>query len=116
MACHGTDERPLQLYAEQRFRLEVSWDDFDTPLSNEELMANFRLVGGFIARDDGERDLLTEKPLDTRSGGLFHGGKGLHGEQDVFLSRHDVGYRLLREFSGGGIASPDCVAIEEVGQ
>tara|TARA_R110002096_G_scaffold434832_1_gene658030 strand:+ start:4896 stop:5402 length:507 start_codon:yes stop_codon:yes gene_type:complete len=116
MACHGNDERPLKLYAEQRYRLGISWDDYETPLTEDELAANFRMVGGFIGRDGSDQNLFLEKPLDTRVGGLFHRGKDLYGDDDVFLDRQDVGYQAIRAFSGGAVAQPDCAATEEVGQ
>ncbi len=115
MACHGNDERPLMLFAEQRFRLGISWEDYETPLTQEELAANLRMVRGFVSRDTAERNLLLQKPLDTRAGGFFHRGKDLYGSDDVFLSRQDVGYQALAQFSQGALASQDCSAIEEVG-
>ncbi len=116
MACHGNDERPLMLFAEQRFRLDISWDDYETPLTDDELAANFRMVRGFVGSSASTRNLLLEKPLDTRVGGLFHRGKDLFGVDDVFLERQDVGYQILKAFSAGAVAAPDCRATEEVGQ
>lgn len=116
MACHGNEERPLRLFAEQRFRLGISWDDYETPLTEEEFAANFRMVRGFVGRSSSEQNLLLEKPLDTRVGGLFHRGKDLFGSEDVFLERQDVGYVTLQEFSHGAVAEPDCRPTEEVGQ
>ena len=115
MACHGNDERPLMLFAEQRFRLGISWDDFETPLTDEELAANFRMVRGFARQGDSQPDLLVEKPLDTRAGGLFHRGKDLFGQDDVFLDRSDPGFRILRDFTAGARADENCSVQEEVG-
>jgi len=114
MACHGNDERPLSIYAEQRFRLGISWDDYEDPLTDEERAANFRTVRGFV--EQGEADQLVSKPLDTRSGGLFHRGKDLYGRDDVFLDRQDPGYRILKNFVEGATAPEDCVLQEEVGR
>ena len=116
MACHGNDERPLSLYAEQRFRLGISWDDYETPITEEELAANLRMVEGLVGRTPSDVVLLSEKPLDSRAGGLFHRGKDLFGSDDVFLSRSDVGFRILRDFSAGKTASSDCIPQEEAGQ
>ncbi len=115
MACHGNDERPLMLFAEQRFRLSIPWDEYETPLTDEELLANFRMASGFVGRDDGEETLLADKPLDARVGGLFHRGRDLFGEDDVFLDRGDVGYQVLRDFADGASAPEDCAVREEVG-
>lgn len=115
MACHGNDERPLSLYAEQRFRLGISWDDYETPITEAELAANLRTVEGFVGRTSSDVSLLSEKPLDSRAGGLFHRGKDLFGSDDVFLSRSDVGYGILRDFGAGKTASDDCIVREDVG-
>jgi hypothetical protein len=113
MDCHGNAERPLSLYAEQRFRLGISWDDYETPLTPEELAANFTTVRGFVARD-GVPNLLSEKPLDTRAGGLYHQGEDTYGSDDVFLTTEDPRYQVLREFSSGARDSSDCIPREDL--
>ncbi len=115
MDCHGNAERPLSLYAEQRYRLGIDWVDFETPLTGEELAANFDTVRSFIARGANEPQLLSEKPLDTRAGGLYHQGKGDYGPDDVFLSTDDPGYVLLREFIAGASAADTCEPTEDIG-
>lgn len=115
MGCHGTPERALPIYAEQRYRLGIDWIDYETPITAEELAANFRAVRGFFGRGGDEPDLLSEKPLDTSAGGLFHRGKDLYGTDDVFLSAQDRGYLILREFMSGATADPNCVPTEEIG-
>jgi hypothetical protein len=117
LACHGNGERPLRIYAEQRFRKNVDWLDFEEPLSAEELDDNFRTVLGFIGvsgdrRDQG--DLLSEKPLDVEAGGMYHGGRELYGHGDVFTSRDDSGYLSLRAFIEGESAADDCIPDHEV--
>jgi hypothetical protein len=113
MDCHGNDERPLSLYAEQRFRLGISWDDYETPITPDELAANYRTVRGFVARD-GEPNLLSEKPLDTRAGGLYHQGEDTYGRDDVFLSTEDPRYQVLRDFSTGAQDTSDCIPREDL--
>lgn len=115
VACHGTVERPLVIYAEQKLRLGIEWVDYQTPLTAEERAANFRALGDFVARNPGDPDLLSEKPLDVSAGGLFHRGKDLFGAEDVFVSRDDRGYQILRAFIDGETAAPDCLVTEEVG-
>lgn len=115
MECHGTPERALPIYAEQRYRLGIDWREYETPITPDELAANFHAVRGFIARDGSETDLLSEKPLDTRAGGLFHRGKDLYGRDDVFLSKDDAGYRILRDFIEGSSSDANCVPTEEIG-
>lgn len=111
MACHGNDERPLEIYAAKRYRLGITWDDYELPLTEEELAANFRRVRGFVQ----PQNLLADKPLDTRAGGLFHRGKDLFGNVDVFSSEDNVGYQKLSAFAAGASADADCTPTLEVG-
>jgi hypothetical protein len=113
MDCHGNDERPLRVYAEQRFRLNVDWLDYETPLSAAELSANLKVVGGFVSTEVGGKAPLSEKPLDARFGGLFHRGQDLYGQDDVFLSSDDADYQTLRAFVGGAQDASDCVPGSE---
>ena len=113
MDCHGNETRPLRIYAEQRFRLNIDWIDYETPITREELAANFTLVRGFLGRR-GAPNLLAEKPLDTRSGGLFHGADGLYGPGDVFADKENAHYQALRAFGDGATAADDCVVGEEL--
>lgn len=115
MDCHGNLDRALPLYAEQRFRIDISWRDYETPLTGEELAANFQALREFIATDASAPQLLTEKPLDTRAGGMYHQGKTQYGNDDVFLSRDDIGYQILLDFIAGATATPACTPREEVG-
>lgn len=115
-ACHGTDERPLRIYAEQKLRLGIDWVDYETPLTDAERAANFRVARDFVARGPGDADLLADKPLDVAAGGLFHRGKDLFGSDDVFLDRDDPGYRIMSSFIAGETADPGCVETEEVGR
>ena len=111
MVCHGNDERPLKIYAAKRFRLGISWDEYKTPLTEDELAANFQMVRGFVQPSN----LLAEKPLDTRSGGLFHRGKDLYGSDDVFTDTNNIGYQKLVEFARGEKADSNCQPTTEVG-
>lgn len=115
VACHGNDVRPFKLYAEQRLRLGIEWDDYETPLTAEESEANFRSALGWVARNPGDADLLAEKPLDTIGGGLFHGAKDQFGNVDVFETRADPGYAILRAFVDGEGQNPNCAPREDVG-
>jgi hypothetical protein len=115
MDCHGNDERPFRTYAEQKFRLGIDWIDYELPITEEELAANLTMVRGFVAQEPGEPDLLSEKPLDTRAGGLFHRGKDLYWADDVFLSADEIGYQVLREFIEGAEDDAACVPRQDIG-
>ena len=114
MDCHGNAERPLRIYAEQRFRLDIDWLDYEAPLTSDELAANLQAVRGFIGGHRGPKDLLSEKPLDNRYGGLFHKAAELYGQDDVFLDREDPDYQTLRQFMEGARADPDCQVAEDM--
>jgi len=111
MDCHGNDERPLRIYAEQRFRINPDWIDYEDVITEAELAANLRAMEGFVEGADGPGSLLTEKPLDARFGGRYHRGRDLYGVDDVFLSRDDADYKVLREFAAGAVDTPDCVPM-----
>lgn len=113
MDCHGNNTRPMRIYAEQRFRLGVDWLEYETPLTEEELSANLRTVRGFVSTEVRSKALLAEKPLDARFGGLFHRGRDLYGQDDVFLSREEADYQTLRAFVDGATETADCVPGSE---
>lgn len=106
MDCHGNDERPLRVYAEQRFRLGVT---YEIPFTRAELDANFAAIAGFVEGAQEGTSLLTEKPLDARFGGGFHRGRNQYGEDDVFLSRDDPDYQTLVKFARGEVETPGCI-------
>ena len=110
--CHASAQRPYRLYAVGRMRLGVGWGRLEEPLTAAELDANFEVSRNFAA---GTTPLLTAKPLDTRAGGYYHRGADLYGEDDVFLTADDPGYRGLAEWTAGGSAPGDCIPITEVG-
>lgn len=110
-ACHASARRPLRLYAVGRMRLGVGWDRLAEPLSADELEANYQSARGFAVTDS---PLLLSKPLDPRAGGLFHRGQELYGNDDVFTSTDDPGYRLIAAWVAGGTAAADCQPTTEV--
>lgn len=112
--CHASARRPLRLYAVGRMRLGVGWDRLAEPLTAEELDANYRATRGFTIAGVDERPLLLAKPLDPRAGGYYHRGQDLYGDEDVFLSIDDPGYRLLSAWIAGAAAASDCQPTTEV--
>jgi hypothetical protein len=114
-ACHGSNRRPLRLFAVQKLRLATPWDERDAPLSDAEHAANYDMARGFAGGPGPERPQLLDKPLDVEAGGLYHRGKTLYGEEDVFTSEDDPGYRIVSEWLAGAAADPGCIPTEEVG-
>lgn len=69
-SCHGNAQRPLQLYAVHRYRLDPDdlWADGD--LSPAEHLANYQHARGFGAPTFE----LGRKPLSPEAGGMDHRG------------------------------------------
>lgn len=84
--CHGSDERPLRVYAPALFRLDPARLHLDEPLDDEELALNYERVRGFVDPADPEASTLLRKPLASGAGGTEHEG-GLQ-----FEDIHDRGY------------------------
>ena len=111
MACHGNDERPLSIYAAKRYRKDIPWDDYELPLTPEELQDNLTIASGFVR----PHNYLAQKPLDSQAGGFYHQAKGLFGAQDVFSRADNPGYQILLQFAEGQRAAEDCQPTEETG-
>ena len=113
-ACHGSNQRPLRVFARQRLRLEVPPDRREADLTQEEEEANYERALAF-AGDASTPPLLLAKPLEGRAGGFYHRAKDLYGDLDVFATADDPGYRHLADWIAGGADDPGCVPSEEVG-
>jgi hypothetical protein len=110
--CHASAVRPFHLYAVGRMRYAIGWDRLEEPLTETELAANYEAARNFAV---GAEPLVLAKPLDTRAGGYFHRGADLYGDDDVFLSVDDPGYRAIAEWIDGATAPATCTETEEVG-
>lgn len=107
-ACHGTESRPLRIYAPNRLRLAPSVPQLAAPLTAEERDANYQSAAAM-----GE--LLSAKPLDADAGGQFHKGKSLYRGRDVFTATDDLGYQRIAGWLAGATADPGCEPSPEVG-
>ncbi len=112
--CHASARRPLRIYAVGRLRLGVPWDRLAEPLGADELDANYQASRSFATVVGDQPSLLLAKPLDPRAGGYYHRGQDLYGDDDVFVSTDDRGYRLVAEWLAGADAPADCVPTTEV--
>lgn len=73
--CHGSVERPLELYAVHQHRLDPDDVYLDDPLTDAELWLNFMRVCGFaIDLDEVEDCEVLRKPLAPEAGGSEHMG------------------------------------------
>ena len=110
--CHASAQRPFRLYAVGRMRYAIGWDRLEEPLTATELAANYEVARNFAVAPD---PLVLMKPLDTRAGGYFHRGADLYGDDDVFLTTDDAGYRAIADWIAGATAPATCTETEEVG-
>lgn len=82
-SCHGTNERPLELYSVRMHRLDPDDVFLETPLTPEELWLNFARSCGFLMDLDAPEDCeLLKKPLDPKAGGSEHVGGVQFGDAD----------------------------------
>ena len=95
-SCHGTSERPLELYSVRQHRLDPEEIYLETPLSDRELWLNFIRSCGFLMDLEAPEDCeLLRKPLSVEAGGVEHGG----GVQFGDLENPD--YALLLDWVSG---------------
>ncbi|MBI2894304.1 MAG: hypothetical protein HYY06_12195 [Deltaproteobacteria bacterium] len=113
-ACHGSNRRPLRIFAPDKLRTGVSAADRASPLTPEEREVNYDMARGF-ARTAPDGVPLLDKPLDVEAGGRYHGGKDLYGGADVFETTADPGYALLEGWVRGEKAADDCLPTGAVG-
>ncbi len=74
-SCHGSADRPLELFAVHQHRLDPTDVYRDDPLTEQELSANFTRSCGFMIDLDRAMDcLLVRKPLARGAGGMGHAG------------------------------------------
>ncbi len=72
-SCHGTERRPLEIYAPSLHRADPDAIHSSSPLTDLELEANFGRSCGFLLDLDRPRDsLLLSKPLAMSAGGTAH--------------------------------------------
>jgi hypothetical protein len=92
-SCHGTERRPLELYAPSQHRIDPDSVHLDTPLAEKELDRNFTRSLGFLIDVSGAEDCrLLTKPLAMAAGGTFHV------EVDVFETTDDPEYEVMRDW------------------
>ena len=114
-ACHGTQRRPLTLYAPGRERYQVGWDRPTQAITQLELDANYGVAAGFTTTTATGEPWLLAKPLAPSAGGYYHRGADLYGSADVFLTKEDTGYQTLARWIAGQGAPASCTPITEVG-
>jgi len=105
LGCHGTEERPLRIYARVKWRIKESrrgthnGDGVDG-LTDLEWCRNFDGSRAFATDVTTDSQLLTQ-PLDPGEGGLAHAGYTL------FPDDQDAGYQTIRDWLDGATL-PTC--------
>lgn len=94
-SCHGSVDRPFEVYAVHYHRADPDDTYVDAELSEEEHQLNFDRARAFLAPSDPAQSLLLLKPLDPAEGGLVHGE-----ELVVYLDRSDPGWIALADWAG----------------
>ena len=98
-ACHGANERFLQIYGPGRNRLDPDTHQ-DDPMLLEEVMYSYDRARSMLGTAANPSDsLLLRKPLEIAAGGQSHRGADALG-RNVFLSRSSDGYSTLHHWAG----------------
>lgn len=97
--CHGEPDRPLEVYAVLRHRLDPADRWRDVPLSEMELSRNYAHACGFLAGIDTSEDcLLLRKTLPESAGGAYHAG-GV-----IFEDTSEPDYQTLQRWVSSRLA------------
>ena len=96
-SCHGRAERPLSLFSPGRRRRDPDVTFTRTPLDDDELAANARVLAAFaleplLSGEPVDACLVLRKPLAVSRGGASHEGGELFGGTD------DRDYQTLRDW------------------
>ena len=100
-SCHGRLDRPLAVYAIGMWRADPAQLFENTPLTADELRANYTRACSFIVAGAAPADcLLVRKPLAPDAGGATHLG-GV-----VFTDTAEADYRGLLDWIASAKGSP----------
>jgi hypothetical protein len=100
-SCHGNGQRPFEVFAARRNRLDPAELYRATPLSDEELALDFERSCGFLVDLDRAEDCaLLNKPLAPSAGGTTHGG------ETQFADREEPGYQAILRWVDLALESP----------
>jgi hypothetical protein len=89
-ACHGTELRPLRIYALGRLRMEGAAG----ALTAAEMQANYDRALVWSMETASELPDMVRKPLDRAAGGSWHAGVDPYG-RNIYLSRQDPHWLTL---------------------
>lgn len=73
-SCHGSTDRPLEIYATLRHRLDPDDIFVDEPITDQEVLLNQQRAACFIGDLDHGTSSLARKPLPADEGGVGHQG------------------------------------------
>ena len=97
-SCHGSADRPLELYAPFMHRLDAERVHLDEPLTETELELNRRRSAALLQDcEDPDLSVLLTKPLAPDAGGCEHEG-GV-----IFEDAWEQDYEALRGWASQAI-------------
>lgn len=94
-SCHGSVNRPYEVYAVHFHRADPDATFLDDPLTDEEHRLNQDRARAFLHPTEPAASPLLRMPLDPAAGGLGHGGS-----VTVYLDRSDPGWLALAAWAG----------------
>lgn len=98
-SCHGSEERPLQIYAQMRHRKDGAELHTDAPLTDDELEHNMYSAAAMLLDVEFAHDApLLTKPLAPAAGGSEHGG------DTQFYDVEDTEYVTLLTWARGVVS------------
>lgn len=107
LECHGSEQRPLRVFARNRLRLDADPVQLNLPMRDDELQANFDSAASFAGTPASD-SFLVRKPLDEDAGGYLHRGRELHRSGDVFGETDNDDYQTLLAWVVGDTENPTC--------
>lgn len=107
-ACHGDGRRYFRLFGRNRLRSAGSEEERNAFMRAEERSFNFDSARAMVDAEHPDKSLLLLKPLDSKSGGYYHGALDF-GTSNVFINKDDPDYKTLEAWVGGAKEDPACV-------
>jgi hypothetical protein len=103
-ACHGSDERGLQVFAPGRTRLDPMTPQLEAATPEEIALAFDRARSFLGGARSVEESLLLRKPLAIDAGGAGHMGRDEAG-RDVYQSTEAPGWMTIAAWARGRTAT-----------
>ncbi len=101
-SCHGSADRPFELYAVHQHRADPDDVYLDAQLSDDDLWHNYLQTSALqVDLENAEHSPVLTKPLAVDAGGEHHGGGNL------FESTDDWDYLVVLDWINDALATRD---------